>query len=565
MSRHWTADPRAHLALLLVPFALAAAAVQAHCVDLLSSDGECYLRIARYYAAGDVRHAVFGHWSPLGAWASVPLVAAGVAPRVAMRLWIGIWGALAVVGVWRLAARFELGGWPRAAATGCAALMVAEFSADHRVDLLVAALLLLYLDAAMDERLLSSRWRPLAVGLLGALAYLAKQYALPFFLVHFTLMVVLRAWAEGGGGQSAEAAGSGAGRPWRALRAWVTGLGAFAVAAAPWVGVLSGKYGRLTFGTAGRTTYARYGPATGGRRPGAPVGLRRPPADAYNVWQDATLDATGPDAAAPRRWSREGLARQMRFAWGNLGAIVRHLASADEFRLGLASLVLAPVAAALSWRRRAAALRYVAAAATVIVFCGGYALVFAGDRRFFWFPLLVLVVLAFRLVGVAPRLLRGRRRGLVAAVLVVAATVSFGFHPVRFLAVLWGQPPLGREHRLVAARLAEAGVVGPLASMGPRGWWHGLHTAYYLDAKYAGTPKAAAPAGIADEMREAGAPTLLVWGRGERVEALLVDPRFQLVLVVREERVAGLHSDVWVWRPRPAPAASPGPGGGGPR
>ena len=152
MARRWLRDARWHLAAVGVGYAILAALVQGHCADLLSSDGECYLRMARYYARGDLRHAVFGHWSPLGAWLSAPLVMAGVSARVAMRAWIGVWGGLAALGVWRLARRFELGSWLRAAATGCAALMAAEFSAEHRVDLLVTALLLVLVWGSLNLR-----------------------------------------------------------------------------------------------------------------------------------------------------------------------------------------------------------------------------------------------------------------------------------------------------------------------------------------------------------------------------------------------------------------------------
>jgi len=569
VSSRWSASPRLHLALVLLAYAVVAAAVQVHCADLLTSDGECYLRMAVYYAKGDLRHAVFGHWSPLGSWLTTPLVAAGMVPRHAFRLWIGLWGALAVVGVWRLAGRFGMGPWLRAAATGCAALLVAEFSADHRVDLLLTALLLLTLDAAMDERLLASRPWALGVGMLGGVAYLSKLYALPFFAVHFTLVVILRAWAEGeasrqsahGSRQEDTDGRPGAGWARRALRAWLFGVAGLTVVAAPWVGVLSAKYGRLTAGTAGATTYALYGPGSGDARPRAVAGLRKPPADAWNVWQDATLDATGPAAPAPSPLRGRGaVAQQLRFAWRNAALIVGHLAAADEFRLGLAALVLTLVLAAARWRR-AEAFSYLVALLTVMVYCGGYAFVYAEDRRFFWFPMLVLTALVFHVAAVLTkalgRRLRERPRRLVMAAVAVAVTVSFAFHPVRFLGVLLREPPPGREHRLVAARLAEWGVRGPLASLGDRGWWDGLHTAYYLDAQYAGSPVAQTPQALTAEMRSAGATALLVWGRPHWAARLAADPAFAPAGTIRSRSTPGLRHDVSLFVLPPQQAARP--------
>ena len=67
------AEPRVQLTLVLAACAVLGIIVQVHCVDLLTTDGVCYLRMVDYYAAGDFRHAVFGSWSPLGVWLAVPL------------------------------------------------------------------------------------------------------------------------------------------------------------------------------------------------------------------------------------------------------------------------------------------------------------------------------------------------------------------------------------------------------------------------------------------------------------------------------------------------------------
>jgi len=544
---------RAPLAGILFGYAVLAALVQAHCTDLLSSDGECYLRIAVTTAHGDFRHAVFGHWSPLGSWLTVPLVAGGMVPRHAFRVMIGLWGAAAVVGAWRLAGRFGSSGAWRIAATACAAVLAAEFSAEHRVDLLLAALLLFYLDAVMDERLLTSRRWAAGVGALGGVAYLAKLYALPFFAVHYTLMVLAQGWvARGqGAGGSQQSVGraslhaepssgsapagrcSSLGVPhpsplprgegmqkrplWRAMAvAWLAGVAAFALVAAPWVAVLSLKHGRLTVGTAAAQTYAQCGPGAGDTRPWATTGLRKPPDHAYNVWQDAELDlpvSTKP--ASPFR-GREAFAEQMRTVWRNLGAMRMHFAGLDRFRLGLAAIALTPLAFLLTLRRREAAFRHLAAAATIAVFCGGYSFIYADEERFFWFPFLLAPPIAFHYVAVAARAARrlmprtsARRAQLLGAALGLLAAASFADRSCAYLRELFGSPPPGREHRLVAQRLAAWGIQGPLAAMGPphgphTAWHDGLHAAYYLNAQYAGMPAAQTPDRIVAEMRRRG-------------------------------------------------------------
>lgn len=548
MSQRWLGSPRTHLIAILLAYALLAARVQVHCADLLTSDGQCYLRMAVYYADGDLPHAIFGHWSPLGAWLTVPLVMAGMVPRYAFRLMIGLWGGLAVFGSWRLAGRLRSGPWLRAAATACAALLAAEFSAEHRVDLLLAALLLLYLDAALDERLLESWRRPFAAGALGGAAYLAKLYALPFFVAHVTLVVLVRWWC------AAEAATLR-----RAARAWALGMGGFALVAAPWAIVLSVKLGHVTFGTAAAASYALVGPDSGESRRQAIAGLRAPPRDAYSVWQDATQEPARPRTGAPSPLSSaEVLARQLRIAGRNSGRILGHLAGLDPLHLGIVALAILPLALLIVGRRGEAFPRYAVLLLAVLVFCGGYAFIQAENRRYFWFVFFVLTVLAFHFVGLIPAVLarltpgvaeRERRLAMAAAGCVLA--VSLAWRPVRFVRELLAAPPLGRHHRLVAEQLAHWGVHGPLASVGERGWWDGLHTAYYLGAQYAGTPQSDELPGLRAEMRAANTATLLVWGQPRRVRRLLEGAAFERVGAIQAASLPGLRQDVSVLRLRP--------------
>jgi hypothetical protein len=547
MPRQSPASARWPLLLGLAVYAPLAVAVAVHCADLLTSDGQCYLRMATYYARGDFERAVFGHWSPLGAWLTTPLVMARVLPRYAFRLLILTWGALAVWGTCRLAARVGLGTWLRAAVAVCAALLCAELSADHRVDLLLTALLLLYLDTALDPRLMRSRPWALGTGALGAAAYLAKLYALPFFLVHTPAVLLLRRRDTPGAS-------------WRqVIRAGGLALGGFALVALPWAGALSLKLGHFTFGTAAATSYKLVGPGSGDARREAVTGLRRPPQDAYNVWQDATRDAARPDGETPSPLSSGGAFRRaVERAVRNGVRILGHLAALDAAHLGVAALALLVLGALL---RRPGEGRFLdaALAVTVLFYCGGYAFIQAENERYFWFPFLVLLVAVFRMAAMVAAWMARRRGGTLLALVVSLVTLSFAARPVRFLWTLLGQPPLGRQHRIVAEELAERGVQGPLAAAGEdRAWWHGLHTAYYLDAKYAGTPRARRPAEIAQEMQEATARTLLVWGDAGLTRALRAAPAFSFAGRITTNPPQAVRADVAVFRLRP-PSAEEAP------
>lgn len=546
------------LTFILLAYGGLAAAVQVHCADLLTSDGQCYLRMAGHWARGEFRRAIFLNWSPLPALSAVPLVWLGLEPRVAFRVVLAAAGALVVVGVWRLAARLACCGaepgtgdkpvgpsrtglWLRALATACAALMAAEFAAGHWVDLLLTALLLLYLEASMDSRLMASwRWA-LRAGALAGLAYLAKNYARPFFLVHFPLLVALR---------TIEARPLRAALVKRAFATWAAGMAGFALLALPWAAVLSARFGRVTFGTSVGQAYAKLGAFGGDARERAIAGLRKPPDDAPNVWQDSSLPpppAPGLVAAlAAGGW--HAVLEQARATGRNVGEILGKLFEMDPLRIGAASLAFVALAAATA-RPGEARSRYRMLALALAVFCGGYALVYAAEERYFWLAFFVAAAAAFHLAGLLPRLLGRSRRGrLAAAALAFLTALSFGGRSTGFLAELFRHPPPGREHRLAAAWLRANGLGGPLAAAGERAWWNGLHTSFFLDAKYAGTPATRVPADIVAEMRATGATALLVWRDPSLAMSLREQPDLVPVGYLSPGALGTPRAEAWAFR-----------------
>ena len=94
---------------------------------------------------------------------------------------------------------------------------VSVLTLEHRVitpDLLLAVMLTFYFYMVSDPAVMTAPARPFACGILGGLAYLAKAYAYPFFIVHFLGTITLYTWA-----QSVRARRSGIWSPrWRDCR-----------------------------------------------------------------------------------------------------------------------------------------------------------------------------------------------------------------------------------------------------------------------------------------------------------------------------------------------------------
>jgi hypothetical protein len=194
-----------------------------------NSDGVCYLHRAMLLVSGDVYNSITGYWSPGLTWSCVPLLILRIDPLHAIHMALFFWAGIYVATTQWLIRSFlrDRPMWVAGAGAAVALTAVRYSTPIITPDVLIAALLMLYFYLAPR--------RPGAAGATAALAYLAKAYAMPFFLLHFPLMVLARR------------AG------WSAL---LRGLLAFGILAGPWVGILSWKYGRLTFTTA--TTRNRF-------------------------------------------------------------------------------------------------------------------------------------------------------------------------------------------------------------------------------------------------------------------------------------------------------------------
>ncbi|WP_146240188.1 hypothetical protein [Curtobacterium sp. MCSS17_008] len=238
-----------HLAVLavvlVVAVVLVALVAYRQRLAITNVDGISYMSIARQYATGDFADAVNAYWSPAVSWLMAPLVALGLGLQTAFGA-VNTAAAAVVVGV---------GGWLAWSQTRrlvpplfymvtvTPALMSAVPA--QTPDLLVVAWFLCFLWAlrTADRSLVGPlRGRIAAgavLGAVGAVGYFVKLYTLPVTVVAVVVWLLLRLWSRRRRGE-------------RDRRTWVTPVAAvvaFAVVAAPWVGVLSAKYEGFTLGS----------------------------------------------------------------------------------------------------------------------------------------------------------------------------------------------------------------------------------------------------------------------------------------------------------------------------
>ena len=503
----------------------------------LNVDGVAYLRIAKYYAEGKTDLAVTGYWAPLLSWLIVPVYWLGGDVLLAGHVVNAAAGLFLIAGVWRLTRLFQVAG-PIAQVMPTAAGLLALTWLGWGVlaDPMLAALVTWYF---AENYLMCRTFRARHAAITGAVAgaaYLAKYYALPFFVLHHFLALFLLGrrpgrWLPG----------------CRQLVCCGVGMLTFGAVALPWVGVLSLRYGKPTFATTGRVVHALAAPDVPEGRYYPHCRMADPRAGRVTVWEN-------PDEIKYEwpQWSPIGSAREMihqlRLFYRNGRAVAMLLFEADSFGLLYLCFLTIPVMAILPLNGVGGTTRSIWRWAMLGVACylSGLLLVFAGSRRYYW-PLEGLLLALVGLAGASSlRLLlsnpkhrdRQREGSVVLAVLILLAFLVRNIDTARNA----GSRP-GADLVRLAEELRGKGVSGPLV---PNHWPKGVVVAYHMDTPCAGALTAKTVAELGEQLGKVSAKTLLVFGGAhsppaaasvDRLVARIADPYVTLRKGEHEIRV----------------------------
>ena len=514
---------RSPLAAIMASYFLLCGAVLPWYLHRVGPDASSYLTIARKYRAWDFQDAVNGYWSPLLSWLVAPLLCLGAPAEVTATFLQVVIGAGALWAVWWLGKRVALPEAIRVWTTLCIVPADAMYAlTDTTPDLLVATILVVYVGVVIGTDYPRSLWQGAACGLLGALAYLAKAYAFPFFLAHYLAVSAYLFMRRRTSGEELR----------RLAAATAMGLLVFAVVAGGWASLLSRKYSRITIGTTGSYQLSLFSGGGGGIFHGG--GLFPPSnATAVSAWEDPSdlrttprpPARTAPARTPPRRPDAGGptpkpVAAAHRVpeppspsSWDlcqrSLGHIVGNLVrlSWTLFRfLWVSPLIL--IGLLLSYRlvpRGPERDRCAILFGTLILYPSGYLLIFI-QERYLWVMTFLLAVAAGLVATIVPVLSRTPWRfawGLVAG-------VSFALWPA------WLLVRLG-PHALEATPVV-ASQLGPAIRPGARiasdaEWGLTNSIAYHLDARYYGMLPSDASADEAErQLRQHRIEYLVVWG-----------------------------------------------------
>lgn len=467
--------------------------------DGINPDTISYIQNARYLVEGRLADSVSGYWSPLFSWSMAPLVALGCEPVLAARLALAAWGWLIIpAGDWLARSIGSTGGLRRVATNGSLALISATYTQRYfSPDTILAVCLVAYL-AIGAQGLLQARWRAVACGLLTGVGFLAKSYALPYFVVHFPLTLAWEWWF-----QDRRAPIS------RVVLRGLQGVLAFAIVAGPWIAALSHKFGEFTVSTSARLNHSVIGPSDKPRYHPVWRGLQRPRPDRLTLWEV-------PEDLEYNHWSPlESTAyfrHQVLYTALTSLVVVGDVARCDLFRLTLPAFLVAPLLLAGPRTRRGfATATWIGL--SLAIFAGGFTLVFYTVR---YIELLAwttasVFVLAFCVPWFGELAARLRLRRWAPLAFSLLAVTSFAFdacyRSARYL-VAGNARHVGTLRRPAKELLSLAGP-GPIA-VSPNLKHDGMYLAFFCNQPYHGHPTETDPAAIDASLAQFDVRTFVV-------------------------------------------------------
>jgi hypothetical protein len=341
----------------------------------------------------------------------------------------------------------------------------------------MAAILLLYLTQLCSENIFQRNIVPFVAGLLGGIAFLAKAYAFPFFLVHFPLTLALRWWMLHRRPEFSRQV-----HFTRLVSSIAVGLIGFLIVAGPWIAVLSQSYHRLTFSTAGNFNHNEV--------ESAPIEVKyRPvlfvPPDPYII-EGEIIDRRTVTSWSPLD-SRKRLGQQWNIIKKNIPDIIVALGGFDHVWLVPVCLAMA-LSMGVRCSARQAIWRLTLLSATLMVYCSGFTVIYFEPR---------LITVALRFPGivlctlVALELQRRLKNSPLSFGRVVGfAAPGFVLIAITFTAMIDIVAPFktrtsGESASELAAMMRHAGLRGPIASS-DRGF--GAYVAFFLDTKLITVP-----------------------------------------------------------------------------
>lgn len=430
----------------------------------INPDGITIISVAQKYMRGDFKNAVNGCWGPLFSWLLIPFLAAKIIPLSAVKILNLLLGFFSFFAIRALADKMELGGIEKCITYFVLVPLMLYFAYFLITqDVLFVLMLIMYFNYMFRDDYPESPLNGLLCGFFGSLAYLAKNYGFPFFLLHFFIMNALRYLSSNSVLRK------------KIIKNFLSGFLIFIFICGLWIAAISTKYGELTYSVAGKLEWMSIGPEMENRIPVLFDGLKKPPNDtAVSAWEDfADYESRLP------RWSPFSSLYNLdffrRLVTKNIVDISNHY---HHFSVFSFSALFIYILICLSPPGRPYEHREIYPIVTALIFPAGY-FVCHIEARYLW-PVDILILL---MCGRLLTMLFAKIKFPKYAVFLIFFIVYFSFigYPVSGLRA---NVNINKSAYDTAIQLKKLGVGGKIASNSM--WAPSLYIAYHLGAQYYG-------------------------------------------------------------------------------
>jgi hypothetical protein len=211
---------------------------------MMDADAVGYLTIAHRVANHDWHRSINGLWSPLNSWLLVPFIKAGYNDFKSALALNFFFGGAVIILLEQFLHRFVQHDFYKKIILITIPIVIVYYSYLQVFgDLLQLVFVLIYLWIATNKNFFGNKMQYIFCGIIMAIAYYAKAYSLPFFILHFT---VIHAWH------------------WYQTKQfyfakYILAIGVCILCILPWAMQLQSKYGQFSLmGNAGKLNMSWY-------------------------------------------------------------------------------------------------------------------------------------------------------------------------------------------------------------------------------------------------------------------------------------------------------------------
>ncbi len=433
----------------------------------IDSDGVSYISLAQKYVKGDIYNAINAYWGPLLSWLLTPFLLFGLKPLLAVKLLNLIIGFLAILGLRSLSYKFEMAERIRSAIFFSLIPIVLSFSTFLITpDLLLATILVFYLDVIFDSCYVDRVYNGILCGALGGIAYLCKIYAFHSFILLFFIFNMFHFFRN---------------KRKKVFLNFFLGLIVFLIISGSWSLILSNKYKEITIGSSPEFNKVIVGPGPkSGVHPMYYQGFFKPPNEtAISVWEDPTyLIKTMKPWSPFESWN--SFNHQLTIIKDVLYRTV--LIYSDFSTLSIAIIIAYILFCVSAYRIQLLSNDLLFPLITVIIFPLGYTLVLV-EARYLWIVDFLLLLMGGYTLNVLFK---------NAYFTETMKKVTLAFFILSFIAIptknLIRNINIGKKiHDIYKELDGRYNIDGNVAAN--RDWRNSFHLSYYLDVSYYGIPR----------------------------------------------------------------------------